>query len=204
MEMYSPTALESAPATRLAKPASRTMCGSDCAPATPRMSATWVTRPSLMPSTAARAAPLWTSRARCRASSATEILEPGKRGVLGREQRFLHRPVDAGRIPQDADLVRAVVEIGALVLDLGDVAQHAEPVREPRRDEHLAEVLLGKHRGGPAAEGLRAGAAVDRGVEDLPTQGAHQLPLRPGAPRGEPAQAVPARALGGVRHGVGW
>jgi hypothetical protein len=69
IETYSPTAIEHAPATRLARPASRTKLTLVCAPATPRMSATLVTSPSLMPSTAARAAPLCTSRARRRESS---------------------------------------------------------------------------------------------------------------------------------------
>jgi len=55
--MYSPTAIEHAPATRLASPARRTTDGSADA-ATPRIRAMFVTRPSLMPSTAARAVPL--------------------------------------------------------------------------------------------------------------------------------------------------
>src|SRR5207237_5189562 len=62
METNSPAAIEKAPATRPASPASLTTPAAGPAPATPRMSETLVSRPSLMPNTAARAAPPWTSR----------------------------------------------------------------------------------------------------------------------------------------------
>ena len=62
METYSPVAIEKDPATRPARPARRTTVPVGWAPATPRMRATLVTRPSLMPKTAARAPPAWMSR----------------------------------------------------------------------------------------------------------------------------------------------
>src|SRR6266705_2936909 len=74
MEMYSPTAIEQAPATRLASPARRTTEGSADAPTTPRIRAMFVTRPSLMPSTAARAVPLWTLTASSTCSATPSTL----------------------------------------------------------------------------------------------------------------------------------
>ena len=77
MEMYSPTAIEQAPATRLASPARRTTEGSADAPTTPRIRAMFVTRPSLMPSTAARAVPLWTLTASSTCSATPSTLDCG-------------------------------------------------------------------------------------------------------------------------------
>ncbi len=57
MEMYSPAAIEKAPAIRPAMPARRTAPAEAWAPAMPRMRATLETRPSLTPNTAARAPP---------------------------------------------------------------------------------------------------------------------------------------------------
>src|ERR1700730_12773159 len=54
--------MEKAPATRPASPASSTTDGTGFAPATPRISEILVSRPSLIPKTAARAAPPWRSR----------------------------------------------------------------------------------------------------------------------------------------------
>ena len=65
IELYSPAAIEIAPATSPASPASRTTAGAGSAPATPRISPTFDTSPSLTPNTAARAAPPWTSRWWC-------------------------------------------------------------------------------------------------------------------------------------------
>src|SRR5487761_1428472 len=62
IETNSPAAMEKAPATRPARPASRTTLAAGGAPATPRISETFVTSPSLMPNTAARAPPDWMSR----------------------------------------------------------------------------------------------------------------------------------------------
>ena len=53
MERYSPAAMEKDPATRPAMPASRTIDPPGLAPAMPRTRDTLVTRPSLMPKTAA-------------------------------------------------------------------------------------------------------------------------------------------------------
>ena len=65
MERYSPAAMEKDPATRPAMPASRTIDAPELAPAMPRTNDTLVTRPSLMPKTAARAPPPRTSRCWC-------------------------------------------------------------------------------------------------------------------------------------------
>ncbi len=63
MEMYSPAAMEKEPATMPAIPARRTNVPAGWAPATPRISETFVTNPSLNPKTAARAPP--PRRSRC-------------------------------------------------------------------------------------------------------------------------------------------
>ena len=55
IETYSPAAIETAPAMRPARPARRTTPAAGSAPATPRISETFDTRPSLTPNTAARA-----------------------------------------------------------------------------------------------------------------------------------------------------
>ena len=62
IERYSPEAIEKAPATSPAMPARRTTPVAGFAPAKPRISETLVTRPSLMPKTAARWVPPLTSR----------------------------------------------------------------------------------------------------------------------------------------------
>ena len=64
-DTYSPAAIEMAPASRPDTPARRTNDGSVLAPAMPRMSATLDTSPSLIPNTAARAVPPWTSLCLC-------------------------------------------------------------------------------------------------------------------------------------------
>src|SRR5487761_667692 len=68
MDTYSPAAMEKAPPTSPASPARRTTPAWGWAPAMPRMRETLVTRPSLIPNTAARAPPpdrlrWWWSRA---------------------------------------------------------------------------------------------------------------------------------------------
>src|ERR1700722_2342669 len=62
IERSSPPAIENAPATRPATPVSRTIDAAGWAPATPRISETFVTSPTLTPKTAARAPPGGTSR----------------------------------------------------------------------------------------------------------------------------------------------
>ncbi len=57
IETYSPAAIENDPAIRPATPARRTAPADAWAPAMPRMRATFETRPSLIPKTAARAPP---------------------------------------------------------------------------------------------------------------------------------------------------
>src|ERR1700722_15661112 len=57
MDKYSPVPMEKAPATRPARPASRTTSCPGLAPAKPRMSDTLVTNPSRRPKSAARNPP---------------------------------------------------------------------------------------------------------------------------------------------------
>ena len=100
--------------------------------------------------------------------------------VLCVQQRVpaIDRPVDAdlGIVPDDRDLV-GPVEVGALVLDVRGLGEHAEAVGEARRDLELAEVLSGEHLAHPFAEGGGVRPDVDRHVEDLADDGPHQLPL---------------------------
>src|SRR5271165_4890074 len=62
IDTYSPAPIENAPATSPASPARRTKLAPGLAPATPSISETFVTNPSLTPKTAARAPPPRTSR----------------------------------------------------------------------------------------------------------------------------------------------
>src|SRR5580704_4231845 len=62
IDTYSPAAIENAPATSPATPVSRTIVPAGWAPATPRISETFVTSPSLTPKIAARAPPERMSR----------------------------------------------------------------------------------------------------------------------------------------------
>src|SRR5438445_2078765 len=210
MDTYSPTAMDTAPATSEANPASSTTLLLCCAPATPRIRATLVTSPSLTPSTAARVAPLCTSRARCRSPRSAgirpqrlaQLRQRGEGGVFRGEQRVLDRPLDAHAVPARADLVRAVVEVRALVFDFRHLAEHAETVRETRGNEDLPEVLLAQPVAHPLAEGRRAGPDVDGDVEDLSAHRAHQLPLRSRSLRMQAAQRPPHRARVVVLHEV--
>ena len=58
--------------------------------------------------------------------------------------RLVDWPLDPDRrvVPGDAGLGRRVVVGGDLVVDVGDFAEHAEPVREPTRDEELVVALV--------------------------------------------------------------
>src|SRR5712692_7022799 len=125
-----------------------------------------------------------------------ELRQGGQGGVLLREQRVPDRPGDAhlGVVPAQADLVGTVIEVRALVSHLRELAQDAEAVREPGRDEHLAEVVRRESGAGPLAEGGRAGADVHGHVEDLALQGSDQLALRPAELRVQAAQRAAERA----------
>src|SRR4029079_1580583 len=75
-------------------------------------------------------------------------------------------------------LVVAVVERGALVLDLDRSRDDAEAVREALRNPELTAIRGRELAAEPEAEGRRAAANVDRDVEDRALDGAHQLALR--------------------------
>ena len=116
-------------------------------------------------------------------------------GVLAGEGRGGDRPGDAdgGVVPGHRQLVVAVVEVGALVLDVHALADDAEAVGEAGRDPELAEVLAGEGEADPAAERGRAAADVHRHVEHLALDRPHELALglpvlRVQAPQGPPGR----------------
>src|SRR4051812_43441420 len=118
-----------------------------------------------------------------------QLVEPRQGGVFLREQRVLRRPVDPRRIPQRADLVLRIVQVGALVFHFGVLAEHAEAVQQAGRHEELVEVLIGEPVADPAAR-----ADIHRDVEDLPAHRAYQLALRLLALAVQPAERAALRA----------
>src|SRR6185295_9810777 len=97
--------------------------------------------------------------------------------VTIRENRIRHRPGDAdGRVvPRDADLAGRVVDVGALVFDLRDVADDGEAVREAFGNVDLLEVLRRHADADPFAERRRAAPDVDGDVENLALDDAKEL-----------------------------
>jgi hypothetical protein len=92
---------------------------------------------------------------------------------LARRQRPLDRHV--GIVPGDAALELRVV-VGRLLVDhVGDVAEHAEAVREAGRHEQLAHADVVQLEAVPAPVRRRAAAQVDRDVENPPARAAHEL-----------------------------
>ena len=71
-DVYSPIAIEEAPANNPATPLSRTVCALAAAP-TPAMRAVLLTRPSIAPKVAARNQPPVTSECRCVALCGTPV-----------------------------------------------------------------------------------------------------------------------------------
>src|SRR5262245_6768826 len=101
--------------------------------------------------------------------------------ITARKNRVANRPRDRQRrvVPRNPDLAVRVVEVRALVLDLGGRRDHAEAVREARGDIALAEVVGAQADDNPASERRRAATHVNRDVEDLALDDAHQLALGP-------------------------
>ncbi len=100
IDTYSPAAIDTAPATRPAIPAVRTIDAVVPAPAMPRMSDTFETSPSLTPNTVALAAPpvtvrWWLSSASGRSGRATPDCDAaacdGESATMGRYPRSLPR-----------------------------------------------------------------------------------------------------------------
>ena len=96
------------------------------------------------------------------------------------------RPGSSKRKPR---LGRRVVDARALVDEVGDLAEHAEAVREADGDPQLVMGLVVEHGALPLAEGGRAAAQVDDDVEDLA--------------RGRSARACPARGGSGSASRAG-
>ena len=85
--------------------------------------------------------------------------------------------VHGGVIVGDAALAGGVIDIGALVAELGHIAQHQEAVGKALGDiEHLL-VLLAQGHAHPLAKGGAVGAAVHGNIIDLALGHTHQLAL---------------------------
>ena len=99
--------------------------------------------------------------------------------LIRQQRRRAERPddTDIRIVPEDAAVVGGIVVVGALIGDVGAFAQHAEPMRETRRDIELLMRTVIKYGAGPASEPRRAAAYVHRHVEYLPATHAHQLAL---------------------------
>ena len=92
-----------------------------------------------------------------------------------------HSTADVGVVPGDAGLGRRVVDAGAEVGDVGDVAEHGEAVAEADRDEELAVGLVVEDVALPLAVGGGVAAQVDGDVEDLAAR--RSGPASPGRAR---------------------
>lgn len=85
--------------------------------------------------------------------------------------------VDRRVIVGNAALGGGVVDVGALVAELGHIGQHDKAVGEALGDpEHLL-VVGGQRCAHPLAEGLAVGAAVDGDIEHLAQGHADELAL---------------------------
>src|SRR3954470_13003995 len=137
---------------------------------------------------------------------------PGKRvGYLGeggsgavalRQHRLRDRPLDpdVGVVPRDPGLGARVVVARQLVGEVGDVAEHAEAVREANREEELPVAVVVELVPRPLPEGRRVAPQVDRHVPDPPPKAAHELRLPRAGLKVEPAQGAAPRARVGVLH----
>src|SRR3546814_19188649 len=70
-----------------------------------------------------------------------------------------------------------IVRRGALVEEVGAVAEDREAMGEAGRNPQLVMVVAAEHGAGPLAEGRRAAPDVDGNVEYLPGGYGDQLPL---------------------------
>jgi hypothetical protein len=97
------------------------------------------------------------------------------------KRRVLDRPLDVeiGVVPHDSDFRLRVIVIRALVLEVGDLGQHQEPVRVSRRDPHLALIGVRERRADPTRERRRLRIDVGRDVEHFASSDAHELALGP-------------------------
>ena len=88
-------------------------------------------------------------------------------------------PVDAKRLVLDGNAVIGfwMIEIVALVLEYGRLAQHGKAVGKAFRDKELTMILLGQFDGNVLPVGWRALADVNCNVQYRPFHAAHQFAL---------------------------
>ena len=111
-----------------------------------------------------------------------EVVEPRVSPVLFRQYRPVggDAPVDGevGVVPGYRAFGLRGVEAVALVLEDHLLAQHAEPVGEPSRDEELPVVVFGEFDRHVLAEGRRTSPDVHRHVQYGALDDPHELRLR--------------------------
>src|SRR5580700_10701969 len=75
--------------------------------------------------------------------------------ILPRKLRFFDRPMDAyfRIVPANSRFALGVVNSGALVLDFGEVGNHAETACKPGRRPHLLLVFGGNFHTEPSPQG---------------------------------------------------
>ena len=98
----------------------------------------------------------------------------GKDHIGGRD---LPVDPDGGIIPDNRPLGLRRVQVVALVLEHGLLAQHRESVREAARNEALPVVLRRQFDGDMPAEGRRPAADIDRDIQHPALDDPHQLAL---------------------------
>ena len=98
-----------------------------------------------------------------------EFRQGGKGAIFIGNDGGGNGPLDADLriVPDNADFVLRMVEIGALVLDLGLLADHAEAVQKAWRYVELAKTFGRQDGAHPASKGLRTLPDVDGDIEDL-------------------------------------
>ena len=120
----------------------------------------------------------------CIGEGALEIGERTVARVLVGQDGLVHgnAPVDAQAIVQDADagICLGVVELVALVLEHGRLAEHGKAVGKALGDEELAVVLCGKFHGHMLAIGGRPLADVHGHVENPTAYTSYKFRLRVG------------------------
>ncbi len=126
-----------------------------------------------------------------RSSGVTSARGPPAAIAVGEDWlETVERPLDAdlGIVPGQPAFVFGAEEIGALVLELGDLREHQEAVRKARFSEEAQTVFFAQLGAGPSAEGRAAAADVDDDVEDAAAGHPHQFGLGVAELVVEPAQ----------------
>src|ERR1041384_4902104 len=99
--------------------------------------------------------------------------------ILRRKNRVLQPPADSEIriIPYDSPLALGMIEITALVQELGRVAQHQIPMSEPGGYIHLELVVGGQPRAFPFAEMWRPASYVHDHVQHFAPDNTAQFRL---------------------------